>query len=73
MLTRAFAPGFRIRLHEKDLSLALGAARQLGLALPNTALAQQMFQAAAANGQAESDHSALVTAVELLADKRLGP
>ncbi|HUC17087.1 MAG TPA: 2-hydroxy-3-oxopropionate reductase [Acetobacteraceae bacterium] len=72
MLTRAFAPGFRIRLHEKDLSLALGAARELGLALPSTALAQQMFQAAAANGAAESDHSALVTAVELLADQRLG-
>ncbi|MDA8049714.1 MAG: 2-hydroxy-3-oxopropionate reductase [Rhodospirillales bacterium] len=71
MLTHAFQPGFRIRLHEKDLSLALGAARELGLALPNTAIAQQMFQAAAANGQIDSDHSAMVTALELLAGKKL--
>ncbi len=71
MLTRSFKPGFRIRLHEKDLSLALGAARDLGLALPNTAIAQQMFQAAAANGMADADHSALVTSLELLADMKL--
>jgi len=71
MLSHSFQPGFRIRLHEKDLSLALGAARELGLALPNTAIAQQMFQAAAANGHADSDHSALVTALELLAAKKL--
>lgn len=71
MLTRSFQPGFRIRLHEKDLSLALNAARDLGLALPNTAIAQQMFQAAAANGQADSDHSALITGLELLAGRKL--
>ncbi|MGH7066285.1 MAG: 2-hydroxy-3-oxopropionate reductase [Acetobacteraceae bacterium] len=71
MLTRSFQPGFRIRLHEKDLSLALSAARDLGLALPNTAIAQQMFQAAAANGHADSDHSALITGLELLAGRKL--
>ncbi|MGH7056602.1 MAG: 2-hydroxy-3-oxopropionate reductase [Acetobacteraceae bacterium] len=72
MLKRAFAPGFRIRLHQKDLSLALGSARELGMALPSTALAEQMFQAAAAHGQLDADHAALVTAIELLADRKLG-
>ncbi len=43
MIKRSFAPGFRIRLHQKDLNLALAAARELGLGLPNTAIAQQMF------------------------------
>lgn len=67
MLNRSFAPGFRIRLHQKDLNLALGAARDMGMALPNTAIAQQMFSAVAAQGGADLDHSALVKAIETLA------
>ncbi len=67
MIKRTFDPGFRIRLHQKDLNLALSAAREIGLALPNTATAQQMFGACAAHGGADSDHSALVRAVEGLA------
>jgi 2-hydroxy-3-oxopropionate reductase len=67
MIKRTFAPGFRIRLHQKDLALALGAAKDLGVALPNTALAQQMFSAVAAAGGADLDHSALVKALEGLA------
>jgi len=67
MLDRAFAPGFRIRLHQKDLNLALSAARDLGMALPNTAIAQQMFSACVAADGAELDHSALVIALERLA------
>ena len=43
MLNGTFNPGFRIRLHQKDLNLALSAAKELGLSLPNTAIAQQMF------------------------------
>jgi 2-hydroxy-3-oxopropionate reductase len=64
MVKRTFNPGFRVRLHQKDLNLALSAARELGLALPNTAIAQQMFSSCAAHGGAELDHSALVLAVE---------
>jgi len=68
MIKRTFAPGFRIQLHQKDLSLALQGARELGVALPQTAGAAQLMQACAANGGAELDHSALVKALELLAN-----
>ena len=67
MLNRSFAPGFRIRLHQKDLNLAFGSAREMGMALPNTAIAQQMFSAVTAQGGADLDHSALVKAIEALA------
>jgi 2-hydroxy-3-oxopropionate reductase len=72
MIERKFAPGFRIRLHQKDLNLALSAARALGLALPNTASTQQLFSAVVAQGGADRDHSALVEAIEMLAAHRLG-
>jgi 2-hydroxy-3-oxopropionate reductase len=68
MIDRSFAPGFRIALHQKDLNLALGSARSLGLALPGTAGAQQLFSACVARGGADWDHSALVRALEALAD-----
>ena len=68
MVKRTFNPGFRIGLHQKDLSLALSGARALGVALPQTAGAAQLMQVCAANGMAELDHSALVRALELMAD-----
>jgi 2-hydroxy-3-oxopropionate reductase len=68
MLNGTFDPGFRIRLHQKDLNLALSAAKELNLSLPNTAIAQQMFTSCAAHGGADLDHSALVLAIEGLAD-----
>jgi 2-hydroxy-3-oxopropionate reductase len=71
MIKRTFAPGFRIRLHQKDLNLALSAARDLGVALPNTAVAQQMFSAVAAAGGADLDHSAMVQALEALASHKV--
>ena len=64
MINRTFNPGFRIRLHQKDLNLALSSARELGLALPNTAIAQQLMSSVAAHGGADLDHSALVQAIE---------
>ncbi|HTC09438.1 MAG TPA: 2-hydroxy-3-oxopropionate reductase [Acetobacteraceae bacterium] len=64
MIKGTFNPGFRIKLHQKDLNLALSAARELGLSLPNTAIAQQMFSSCAAHGGAELDHSALILAIE---------
>ncbi|MGC8523672.1 MAG: 2-hydroxy-3-oxopropionate reductase [Acidibrevibacterium sp.] len=67
MLDHSFAPGFRVRLHQKDLNLALSAARQLGLALPNTASAQQLFSAVVAHGGADRDHAAMLEALEGLA------
>lgn len=71
MIRRTFAPGFRIRLHQKDLNLALQGARELGLALPQTANAAQLMQACAANGMADLDHSALLRALELMAAHEL--
>lgn len=72
MVKRTFEPGFRIDLHRKDLNLALGAARQLGVALPNTATAQELFNACAARGGKAWDHSAMVRALELLANHDIG-
>jgi 2-hydroxy-3-oxopropionate reductase len=72
MIKRNFEPGFRIELHQKDLNLALGAARELGLSLPNTASTQQLFNACAANGGKAWDHSAMVRALELLARHEIG-
>ena len=73
MLERAFLPGFRIELHQKDLALALSGARALGIPLPATATAQELFNACTAAGQSKLDHSALVTALERLACLELGP
>jgi 2-hydroxy-3-oxopropionate reductase len=67
MIKRTFNPGFRIRLHQKDLNLALQGAKELQVSLPQTANAAQLMQACAANGMEDLDHSALVRALELLA------
>lgn len=68
IVKRNFAPGFRIELHQKDLNLALSSARALGVSLPNTATAQELFNSVAAHGGAKLDHSAMVKALELLAN-----
>ena len=73
MVKRTFAPGFRIGLHQKDLNLALSGARALGVALPQTAGAAQLMQACAANGMQDLDHSALVRALELMANHSVAP
>jgi 2-hydroxy-3-oxopropionate reductase len=71
MITRSFKPGFRIQLHRKDLNLALQAARQLGLSLPSTAMAQELFNAVVAQEGDQLDHSAMVLALEKLANHRV--
>jgi 2-hydroxy-3-oxopropionate reductase len=72
MVRRAFDAGFRIELHQKDLNLALTSARALGLALPSTAMAQDLFSACIAQGGRAWDHSAMVRALELLANFEVG-
>jgi len=72
MIKRTFAPGFRIELHQKDLNLALASARLLRVSLPNTATAQELFTACAAHGGATWDHSALVRALEIMANHEIG-
>jgi 2-hydroxy-3-oxopropionate reductase len=71
MIKRTFAPGFRIALHQKDLNLALQGARSLGMALPQTAIAAQLMQTCTALGLSQSDHSAVVQALETLAQHPL--
>ena len=66
MNNRTFDPGFRIRLHRKDLALALDAAKSLDLALPNTASTAQLMSAAMAQGNGDKDHSGLIRTLEAL-------
>jgi 2-hydroxy-3-oxopropionate reductase len=73
MIQRAFAPGFRIELHQKDLHLALSSARALGVSLPNTASAQELFNSCVAHGGRAWDHSAMVRALEILANFEIAP
>ena len=73
MIERSFAPGFRIALHQKDLNLAMQSARSLGVALPQTAGAAQLMNACAALGHGQDDHSALVRALEALAQHPVMP
>jgi len=67
MIKRTFDPGFRVNLHQKDLNLALASARALGVCLPNTATAQELYNACAAQGWSDRDHSIMVQALELMA------
>lgn len=72
MINRTFDPGFRIELHQKDLNLALSSGRQLGVSLPNTAAAQELFNACVAHGGKAWDHSAMVRALEAMANFEIG-
>ena len=68
MIKGTFDPGFRISLHQKDLDLALSGARQLKMALPNTATVQELFNSCAALGGSDWDHSAMIKALERMAN-----
>jgi 2-hydroxy-3-oxopropionate reductase len=67
VIGRNFKPGFRIRLHQKDLRNALLAAESLHVALPLTSLVQQMLIALMNEGKGDLDHSAIVTMIEDMA------
>ena len=71
MLSGRFDPGFRIRLHLKDLKNALELGRQAGVAMPATAAVEQLMQAARVAGHEDYDHSGLITIVEDLARHRV--
>lgn len=72
MIKRTFAPGFRIELHQKDLNLALSSAKALGVSLPNTATAQELLNSCSAHGGNALDHSAMVKALEKMANFEIG-
>lgn len=67
MVNETFDPGFRIQLHRKDLALAVEAARQLDIALPNTATTQQLMNAAIGRGDGDLDHSGLIRTIKAMA------
>ena len=72
MIKRTFDPGFGIELHQKDLNLALSSAKALGVSLPNTASAQELFNSCSAYGGKAWDHSAMVKALEKMANFEIG-
>jgi 2-hydroxy-3-oxopropionate reductase len=59
-----FAPGFRIKLHQKDLNNALMTAKELGVSIPVTGLIQQMITSLVNEGKGELDHSGIATFIE---------
>ncbi len=67
VIARNFKPGFRIRLHQKDLRNALLAAESMKVSLPFTSLAQQVLMALMNSGRGDLDHSAIATFMEDLA------
>jgi 2-hydroxy-3-oxopropionate reductase len=64
MIKREFAPGFKIRLHRKDLAIALNAGKEFGVPLPVTAQVHEMLNALMVAGKGELDHSAIVNFIE---------
>ena len=69
VIARNFKPGFRIRLHQKDLRNALLTAESKKVALPLTSLVQQMLMALMNRGSGDLDHSAIFTFIEEMAPK----
>jgi 2-hydroxy-3-oxopropionate reductase len=67
MVAHQFDPGFRVDLHRKDLGIARSTAAENSAPIPVTAVVSQLFEAAAAAGKGDRDHSALVTVYEELA------
>jgi len=73
MLARDFAPGFRAELQQKDLNVALSAARELGVVLPATAAAEQIYNGVRARGAEKDDHISVLKVLEDLAGGAGGP
>jgi 2-hydroxy-3-oxopropionate reductase len=72
LLARDFEPGFKLDLHAKDLAIVLATARELGVALPGTAVVDQLFHAEKSRGHGEADNSTVVRALEALAQHAIG-
>ena len=70
MLDHDFRPGFKVRLHQKDLRIVLETAHQMGIALPGAALVAQHLNALMGSGEGELDSSALVRVIERLNEGR---
>lgn len=64
VIARNFKPGFRIKLHQKDLRNALLAAEAMKVSLPFTSMAQQILMALMNEGRGDLDHAAIATFIE---------
>lgn len=73
MTSGQFTPGFKVNLHQKDITSALNTAKELGVALPSTALFQQLLSSCVAHGGSNWDHSAIVKVLESMANHKLCP
>jgi len=73
MLDHNFQPGGKIMSHRKDINIVLSAAREMGICLPGTAMISQLFNAVAAHGGADWDHSAILTVLESMSDVKVCP
>jgi 2-hydroxy-3-oxopropionate reductase len=69
MLDRDFDPGFRSRLHRKDLAIAVDAGREAGVALPSAALVGEALSALVGSGGGDQDHSALLRVLEAMSGR----
>ena len=72
LLSHSFDPGFRVELHHKDLGIALAAGREYGVALPVTAVVDQMLETLKMRGRGDQDHSALLTLIEESSGHEIG-
>ncbi len=72
LLSHTFDPGFRAELHHKDLGIALAAGREYGVALPVTAIVDQMLLSMKRKGWGGEDHSALLKVIEDLSQHETG-
>lgn len=62
-----FQPGFKGRLHYKDLNIVMQTANDYGVPLPVTSVVHELFAAMLAAGRGELDHSGIITVLEDLA------
>lgn len=72
MLDHDFQPGFRVRLHVKDMAIATSMARAYGASVPLSALTLELMNALGASDEGDSDHSALLHVYERLAEVNVG-
>ncbi len=70
-MERNFKPGFKIKLHQKDLNNALSTAKDLNVPLPVTGIVQQFLSVLIADGQGEGDHGSIMRVIEKLANTEI--
>jgi 2-hydroxy-3-oxopropionate reductase len=73
MIDGNFTPGFKTKLHQKDLAIAMRTAQELGLALPSAAMAAQYMNALVGTGDGELDSAAVVKLLERVSGVQVKP